>query len=392
MDRDETDADGLTDDVIITSSTYSCLPLKNRPAHRPDSVRSWIVCAAGVFSSVISVGTTYSFGLLYPSLLAHFKQGKVVTAWVGSLACANACFLGLLAALLLSRLDPRLVIVIGALCCSLGLFLTSQVSALWMMFLSYSLLFAFGASCVYATVFSVVPKYFIKTRALATSLIAVGPGAGMFIMSQVTDISLNSIGWRGALMVLASLHMLLCVSAVLFDPHIERVEMKKGKCGGVWLKYQERSRSNVWTNRVFMAVSIAILVNLIGLSIPQLHMARYCEDLGMELSRASRLYMAFGILSMLFRVVSGRLSDTIWMNPRYLGQIVFSVPGMGYTPELLISCFWRLYARKRTQKLLAPVSSLCQLASLGVHLLGGLSRTVSDRIYQHSMWQEASTF
>lgn len=44
-----------------------------------DSCWSWLVCFAGVISNVVICGFTYSYGILFPTLLDEFQQGKAKT-------------------------------------------------------------------------------------------------------------------------------------------------------------------------------------------------------------------------------------------------------------------------------------------------------------------------
>lgn len=46
---------------------------------QPDSCWSWIVCASGVTCNIIVIGCTYCFGIIFPSLLDEFKEGKSKT-------------------------------------------------------------------------------------------------------------------------------------------------------------------------------------------------------------------------------------------------------------------------------------------------------------------------
>lgn len=50
-----------------------------RKLRQPDSCWSWIVCAAGVTCNIIVIGCTYCFGIIFPSLLDEFKEGKSKT-------------------------------------------------------------------------------------------------------------------------------------------------------------------------------------------------------------------------------------------------------------------------------------------------------------------------
>ena len=41
-----------------------------------DSCYSWVVCICGTLASAVTIGLMFSFGVLYPVLLDHFKESK----------------------------------------------------------------------------------------------------------------------------------------------------------------------------------------------------------------------------------------------------------------------------------------------------------------------------
>ena len=51
----------------------------DRTSSQQDSCWSWLVCFAGVVSNVVICGFTYSYGILFPTLLDEFQQGKAKT-------------------------------------------------------------------------------------------------------------------------------------------------------------------------------------------------------------------------------------------------------------------------------------------------------------------------
>ena len=55
---------------------------------RPDSLWSWLVCAASVLSIVIVSGGAYNFGLLLAPLMDHFNTTRQATGKVQIVYCA----------------------------------------------------------------------------------------------------------------------------------------------------------------------------------------------------------------------------------------------------------------------------------------------------------------
>ena len=55
--------------------TYSA----SRNSVQPDSCWSWVVCLACAVSNIIICGIIISYGVMFPTLLAEFQQGKGLT-------------------------------------------------------------------------------------------------------------------------------------------------------------------------------------------------------------------------------------------------------------------------------------------------------------------------
>ena len=46
---------------------------------QPDSCWSWVVCLACALTNIIICGVVFSYGILFPTLLEEFQQGKATT-------------------------------------------------------------------------------------------------------------------------------------------------------------------------------------------------------------------------------------------------------------------------------------------------------------------------
>ena len=73
MSRKETEP--VVNVVQDGSQSSSCV----RRTCESDSCWSWLVCGVCALCNIIICGLTYSYGILFPSLLDEFKQGKATT-------------------------------------------------------------------------------------------------------------------------------------------------------------------------------------------------------------------------------------------------------------------------------------------------------------------------
>ncbi|KAJ7377373.1 hypothetical protein OS493_029733 [Desmophyllum pertusum] len=70
----------------------------------------------------------------------------------------------------------------------------------------------------------------------------------------------------------------------------------------------------------YTIVVISLTMMNFGHYIPQIHLVKYCLDLGISADSASRLFIFLGLSSSVARIVSGRLCDVTWVNPILIYQ------------------------------------------------------------------------
>ena len=67
---------------------------------------------------------------------------------------------------LVNRVGCRLTTIIGGLSCVIGLLLTSFASSIYIIYVTYSVLFGFGASCLYVSCYVITSQYFNKNHSI----------------------------------------------------------------------------------------------------------------------------------------------------------------------------------------------------------------------------------
>lgn len=294
---------------------------------QPDSCWSWVVCLACALTNIIICGVVFSYGIIFPTLLEQFRQGKATTALAGSLALFGQGLFSPLVARVYNRVGPRTTTLIGVIICSGALVVTSQGSNMYVILVTYGGFFGFGSCFVFFPTYLVIPSYFVKRRSLALGLLAMGPGGGLFLISAIVEALLNVLHWRWTFMVLAGLVVFIIplVCTIRRVPNMEEQSVnnnveQKGTCC-------ERTFSP-FRNKRFDVITLSMSLYYAVHYIPLVHMARYCEDVGMSSTQASRLYLYSGLTSLLFRPVIGRLCDVKWIDACYVYQLAAFINGV----------------------------------------------------------------
>ena len=175
-----------------------------------------------------------------------------------------------LVAKVFNRFGARATVIIGAVICSSGLLLTSQVNSIDLTIVTYGVIFGFGSSFVFFPPYYVTPRYFVKRRSLALGILSMGIGGGMFLMSPVINALLDVLGLRKTFMVLAgfvSLSIpLVCTIQRLPPEEVEVMAEKAAEgrcCESIW---------SVFRNKRFDIIFVSMNLYYIVHFIPSVHM------------------------------------------------------------------------------------------------------------------------
>ena len=134
---------------------------------------------------------------------------------------AMVTFSGPLVGGVINHFGCRVVSILGCLLCAVGLTLSSFVESFVILFLTYSIMYGIGTSCVFMSSVLIVPKYFKKKRSAAVGCVSTGIGIGTMVISAIFQALLDSLGWKNTLRVMAGVMVLMCLLGCSFDPNVQ---------------------------------------------------------------------------------------------------------------------------------------------------------------------------
>merc|ERR550514_1029373 len=140
-------------------------------------------------------GYIKNFGVLFPYLLEEFGESRGRTAMIASAQSLGTTGTSWLAGALIARWDHRPVCLIGAVCGSGGLLLSSLAPSMPVMMLSNGFV-GMSFSMGFMSTGTMIPKYFTKKRGLAVGLAGVGDGLGQAAFGPLLNHLYADLGWR----------------------------------------------------------------------------------------------------------------------------------------------------------------------------------------------------
>ncbi|MCK4962020.1 MAG: MFS transporter, partial [Anaerolineales bacterium] len=165
----------------------------------------WVVVATFFIAGTAIWGIRFSFGVFFKSLESEFALSRATTSAIFSAQMVLGGIFTILGGWALDRFGPRIVILLMGICTGLSLLLAGQTSALWQIFLAYSLLMAMGTGAIFVVVMSTVSRWFERRRGLALGLASLGAGMGPLMVAPFATYLLSISDWRMAFTILGAI-------------------------------------------------------------------------------------------------------------------------------------------------------------------------------------------
>lgn len=270
-----------------------------------------------------TLGLQYAYGLLLVDLIAEFSSSRALVAAVGSAGTAVMELTSALGGWLIAQRGERIVCFTGAVCAGIGLATSASATALWQLFLTYSLLTGVGHSLALISGVVMCNRYFEKRRSLAQAIANTGAGVGPFVLGLTWSQLRDRLGWRSTLQLLgAADFVLLCAcAAVLTRPGLPLVPagcLARGKQQGA--EGAESSGggaerpvpwSTLLSRRPLRPILAAACLFGLGSWIPIVHLVQQLLDLGFAPARAYGVLLWVAIGNVVLRVPANALADVI---------------------------------------------------------------------------------
>ena len=280
----------------------------------------WIVVGASAAIVCIGMGTLFSLGVFLKPMADTMGWSRGA---ISSVALLNWIAMGLgsfLWGALSDRIGTRAVAVAGGLLLGLGLVLSSQVQALWQLYVTFGFLVGFAVGAFYAPLTSTATKWFTARRGLAVALVSSGIGVGILVIAPLARALTSLWDWRVALLVLGDLAWLVVVPVAL----VIREQPAEGTAGppdGLARPGREYSTREVLATPQFWAIALTHFACCAAHSGPIFHMVTHATDQGIGAMAAATALGVSGMASIVGRLGGGVLADRVGIKPTLLAGL-----------------------------------------------------------------------
>lgn len=281
------------------------------------STYGYLIAAICFSIQAIGIGIYVAYGVFFNPLMSEFGWSRAVISGANSVSYFIMGLFGMVVGRLNDRFGPKTLTTVSAVLLGAGLMLTSQISAVWQLFLFYGVIYGMGLSVVDVIAMTTIVRWFSHQRGLMTGIVKIGTGTGQFIFPLLASFLIAGLGWRMAFILIGAGAMVVLVVIARFlkrdpgqhtRPHratpTKPVSPFQPMESGIGLEDALRT-VQLW---IICLVNLCLLFCLI---IVMIHIVPHARDIGLSPTQAAGMLSTIGGVSIAGRLFTGLVIDRV---------------------------------------------------------------------------------
>jgi MFS family permease len=274
---------------------------------RPESSYAWFRLGISLLLGTVGSVGMWSVVVVLPSVQADFGVARAEASLPYTLAMIGFGIGGILMGRLADRLGIIAPILLGACCLAAGYVSAGLAPNLWVFALAHAVI-GFGASATFGPLMADVSYWFTKRRGIAIAISSSGNYlAGAVWPPLLTHFAATS-GWR-------PMHIgigVFCICAILpLTLILRRRAPAQEITGAAFAAGSKGAQLGISPGALQVLLCVAGIACCVAMSMPQVHIVAYCNDLGFGVARGAEMLSLMLGLGIVSRVASGFIADKI---------------------------------------------------------------------------------
>lgn len=287
----------------------------------------WVIVAAGGIMGCAAMGALFSLPVLLNAITAGTGWSRTGVSGAMTIAFLAMAATSLPWGMASDRFGTRRVVLTGAIVFTLGLFLASRASALWMFHVLFGLVVGGSLMAFMAPLMANVTGWFTTQRGLAVSLVSAGMGLAPVTMSPLSAWLIMNYDWRTVLALLAIIVAAITIPAALLlrqPPDRPQEQMAD-------MPVADMTLARALTSLPFIVLFATFFFCCATHSGPIFHTVSYAEFCGIATLAAVSIYSVEGIAGLGGRIGFGVLGDRFGAKRiLVLGLLAQAFGALGY--------------------------------------------------------------
>ena len=268
----------------------------------------WRIVWALAVTEIISYGTLYyAFSVLLVPMETELGWSRSTLVGAFSVGMLTAGLAAWPAGLLIDRFGGRRLMGIGSLAAGALLAVLASVHSVVTFYLVWAALGVAMSAILYEPAFAVIYQNFREDGRKAVTALTLAAGFSSTIFWPLTQVFVDGLGWRGTLVALALLNLLVC-----FPLHALVLPPTRGASPPRSKHPAPAARgSRLLASRTFWLLAMAFTANMLAFSALSVHLLPLLTERGLPTALAVTLAALVGPMQVAGRVVEYALGKHV---------------------------------------------------------------------------------
>ena len=348
-------------------------------APRPSARRAWLLLAASFITFTVSGACMQSYTVFLVAFIEEFRWSRGESSLAYSVSQFITGMTSPLVGVLVDRLGPARLVLIGGVVLALGLFASSFVDSLWQLVILYGVVMTLGANCLGLVVFvPLLSRLFVRNRGMAVAVVQSANGFARAFSAPLAQVLIAGIGWRGAYLAQAGFMAaaVLPLAALFRGAESARPATTQAAATASWTLKRAIRTPHFWL------LFLVYVFTGLGSFLVALHQLAFAVTVGFDKLYAAWVLGLGAFLSLPGVIVTGWLSDRI--GRELAGVITYGTSIFGVVCAMFITspdqhlllwlhaCFFGLTWGARGPSITAKTADLFPGPQLGT-ILGAIT-------------------
>jgi len=276
----------------------------------PSARQAGLLLTAAFITFGVGAACMHSYTVFLVAFIEAFGWTRAESSIAYSVSQMISGATSPLVGVLVDRLGPRRLILIGGLLLAAGLIASSFANALWQVILLYGVVMTLGANCLGLVVFvPILSRRFVRNRGMAVAIVQSANGFARAVSAPLSQILIVGLGWRGAYLAQGGfMAAAILPLGALFRRSQTEVPTAAGAravMAGGWTVRRAMRTPHFWL------LFLVYVFTGLGSFLVALHQLAFAVTIGFDKLYAAEVLGLGALLSLPGVIVTGILSDHV---------------------------------------------------------------------------------
>lgn len=282
--------------------------------------RRAVIMLAGLMNAFLGTSIGYSAGIIHLGLLEKHKQFPNLVSWAGALFSSGLCLAGPLSSSIANAMSCRSAIFLGSFLSFVGFLVSSFVSSIEVVVLSYGIVAGLGQSMMYTGSILVTGFYFHDNPSVGTGVVVAGAGIGVAVFPMFTEFLIETYGIDGTFLLLSAVSLQVVVFNMCIKTHqLENKRKESTKTFKMKIKLILRELRKIVSMGAYLQFCLSIFCWSTSMNTSVLLLPQYYVSTGSTQREAAIMMSLYGITGCFSRILTGLAAS----DPHVDGKLLY---------------------------------------------------------------------